>query len=67
MLKITNIFLRKTKNFSKILYETKYPLINFNKYFFSLKKMNPTGKFKKLTINFRILRENQFGSSQGGS
>lgn len=46
MLKITNLFLRKTKNFSKILNKAEYPIFNYNKYFFSLNKMNPKGNLK---------------------
>jgi hypothetical protein len=45
MFKITNKILTKTKNFSKILTMSQYPIFNYNKYFFSLKNMNPTGKF----------------------
>jgi len=45
MFKITNKILTKTKKISKILTMTKYPIFNYNKYFFSLKNMNPTGKF----------------------
>ena len=66
MLKITNIFFSKTTNISKILNKAKYPIFNYNKYFFSLKKMNPTGKIKTQFLIFRIWRENKFRTHYKG-